>query len=146
MVTANNFGPDFKLARHRAARTRSAVESGPPDTASTSVGASARSPNSALVSEIETGRSSSAVDTLLFPLDTLPHTGGGARKFATDLGERRASHFTLAESGKRLAQAQHRVGRLGTRGVFGRDQKERFGRRVITLALEARFAEPELRV
>src|SRR5262249_11778826 len=105
-----------------------------------------RSANKAFVSASETGRCSSAVDTLLFPLDALAHVGGGARKFAADFGECRAGHFLLTQRRKRLAEAEHGVGRLGVGRVLGRHLQERFRGGIVALALEARLTEPELRV
>ena len=64
-------------------------------------------------------------------------------KFAQDFAERRAGRFLLAERGKRLPEAQQRVGRLGGGFVFGRDVEEGFRRVTETLALEQAFAEPE---
>src|ERR1700686_5494854 len=55
MVTAISFGLTLSDLRQRAASTRSAVESGPPETASPSAGKRPRSEKSELASVAETG-------------------------------------------------------------------------------------------
>src|SRR3954462_10997897 len=108
MVTASNRGPLFSAARQRAARTSSAVESGPPETARTRAGAWTRSANSDFASAIETG-AASAAGTLLFPVDALLHGHGGTRIFAQHLAKRSAGRFLLAQSRERLSEAQQRL-------------------------------------
>src|ERR1700674_3980536 len=124
----------------------SAVESGPPETASRRRELAVRSPSSASASDAETGVSSSAFDTLLFPLDALLHGDRGARIFAADLAESGAGRFLLVERGQRLAEPQQRVRCLAGGVVFRRDGEERFGGVMIPLALEQRLAEPIMRV
>src|SRR5262245_6446617 len=138
---ASSLGPRLRAPRQRAANTSSAVESAPPETASTSVEASANGSNSAFASAAETA--SSAADTLLFSLDPLLHARRGARKFAQHLPERRAGCLLLAEHGERLSEAEQRIGRLRVRFVFGRDIEEGFRRVTVALALELALAEPE---
>src|SRR5262249_8614436 len=58
--TAISLGPRVRLLRQRAASHISATESGPPDTASTSAGASFRPANSRLASRAEIGEFSSS--------------------------------------------------------------------------------------
>src|SRR5690348_13581723 len=86
MVTAINFGFFASASRQHAARTISAVESGPPETASTRTGVSTSSEKSAFASDAETA-SVSAMRTLLFLRDAAPHARGGMRKLAPDLGQ-----------------------------------------------------------
>src|SRR5262245_12459751 len=138
---ANNLGPRLRARRQRTANTSSAVESAPPETASTSVEASANGSNSAFASAAETA--SSAAGTLLFSLDPLLHIRRSARKFAQHLAERGAGSLFLAEHGERLSEAEQRIGRLGVRFVFGRDVEEGFRRVAVALALELALAEPE---
>src|SRR5271154_804109 len=96
MVTARSFGARLNRFAQRAANTRSAVESGPPETASTSPRKSSRPENSAFASSSRTA--CSAVDTLLFPVDGLLHIRRGTRILAQDLAERGASRLLLAQS------------------------------------------------
>src|ERR1700736_5867160 len=102
MVTAISFGARLSRFAQRAASTRSAVESGPPETASTSPGKSSRPRNSAFASASATA--SSAVGTLLFPVDALFHAHRGARIFAQHLAQRGAGCFLLAKGCKRHAE------------------------------------------
>src|SRR3984893_2618420 len=99
MVTAISFGARLSRLAQRAARKRRAVESGPPDTASTRPGKSSRPRNSAFASPTPTFPS--AVGTLLFPVDALLHAHRGARIFAQHFAERGAGRFLLAERRKR---------------------------------------------
>src|SRR5262245_52396615 len=149
-VTATSFGPRRSCARQRAARTMSAVESGPPDTASTSAGHDARSANSFAASADETGgafaAAGSAADTLLFPLDALLHIGRGAGIFAADFDEGGAGRILLLERRQRLSEPHERVGRLAGFLELGRDRKERFGGLAEALALEQALAEPVVRL
>src|SRR6266508_2332903 len=137
-----SFGPCLRARRQRAASISSAVESGPPETASTRTGAWARGPNSVFASAGETGAASSAADTLLFPLDALLQARRCAGKLARDLAERRAGRFLLAERGERLPEAEQRVGRPGIGLELGRDVEESFRRVAEALALEQALAEP----
>src|SRR5262245_25245893 len=141
-VTAMSFGPRLSALRQRAISINRAVESGPPETARTRAETRASGANNAFASAAETGAASSAADTLLFSLDPLPHRGRRARKFAHDFSERRAGRLLLAERGKRLSEAQKRIGRLGGGFVFGRDVEEGFRRVAEAVALEHAFAEP----
>src|SRR5262249_38695248 len=138
-VTAMSFGPRLSALRQRAISISSAVESGPPETARTRAETRASGVNSAFASAAETG---AAADPLLFSLDPLPHRGRRARKFAQDFSERRAGRLLLAERGKRLSEAQKRIGRLGGGLVLGRDVEEGFRRVAEAVALEHTFAEP----
>src|SRR3954447_10087124 len=145
MVTASNRGPLFSAARQRAARTSSAVESGPPETARRRAGAWTRSANSDFASAAETG-AASAAGTLLFPVDALLHGDGRARIFAQDLAERGTGRFLLAQGGERLAEAQQRLRCLAGCFVFGRHREEGLRRVAELLPLEQAFAEPIVRV
>src|SRR5262245_58147106 len=138
---ASSLGPRLRAPRQRAANTSSAVESAPPETASTSVEASANGSNSAFASAAEIA--SSASGPLLFSLGPLLHARRGARKFAQHFPERRAGCLLLAEHGERLSEAEQRIGRLRVRFVFGRDVEEGFRRVAVALALELTLAEPE---
>src|SRR3984893_2422015 len=94
-----SFGARLSRFAQRAASTRSAVESGPPDTASTRPGKSSRQRNSALASPSATA--ASAVGTLLFPVDALLHAHRGARIFAQHLAERSTGRLLFALRRKR---------------------------------------------
>src|ERR1700733_1872661 len=144
MVTAISFGPRLRRFVQRAASTRSAVESGPPETARTKPGKLSRPRNSARASSSETA--SSAVGTLLFPVHALLHAERGPRIFAQHLAQGSAGCLLLAQRRKRLAEPQQGVG--STRGclVFGGHGEERLGGIMILLILEQGFAEPELRL
>src|SRR5262249_6699877 len=141
-VTTMSFGPRLSALRQRAISTNSAVESGPPATARDGAQTRAGGANNAVASAAETGAASSATDALLFALDPLPHRGRRARKFAQTFSERRAGRLLVAERGKRLSQAQKRIGRLGGGFVFGRDAEEGFRRVAEAVALEHALAEP----
>src|ERR1700722_15548891 len=131
MVTAISFGARLSRFAQRAASTRRAVESGPPDTASTRPGKSSRPRNSAFASPSPTA--ASAVGTLLFPVDALLHAHRGARIFAQHLAQRGAGGFLF-------------VGRPRGAVVFCRHGEEGFGGIAIALALKQGFAHPELRL
>src|SRR5690242_16228075 len=122
-VTATNFGLVLSESRHCAARIMSAVESGPPDTASTRTGKDCRSEKSDLASDAETAFAS-AVRTLLFLRDPALHAGGGAWKFAPNLGKRGAGCLILVHRRERLSKAQERVRRLARLLVPGRNVQE----------------------
>src|ERR1051326_208866 len=137
-------GPLRRAARQRAARNSSAVESGPPETASTTLANSSRSANSFAVSRADSGAAgaASAAGTLLFPLDALLEGDRGAGIFASDLIECRACRVFLAERRQRLAEAEQRVRRLARGLVFGRDREEQLGSIAVPLTLEQGLAEP----
>src|SRR5262249_15324520 len=141
-VTAMSFGPRLRARRQRAASTISAVESGPPETAATRVGAGATGSTSVFASAAEPGAVSSATDTLLFSLDALLHARRCARVLAQDLAERRAGRLLLAERGERLSEAQQRIGCLAGGFKLGRDVEEHFRRVAKALPLEQAFAQP----
>src|SRR6187401_4324 len=101
----------------------SAVESGPPETASTRTGKDCSPEKSDFASDAETAFAS-AVRTLLFLRDPALHAGRGARKFAPNLGERGASRLFLVHRRERLAKAQQRVRRFTRLLVFGRNVQE----------------------
>src|SRR5580700_10946280 len=144
MVTATSFGARLSRFAQRAASTKSAVESGPPDTASTRPGKSSRPRNSAFASPSPT--LPSAVGTLLFPVDALLHAHRGARIFAQHLAQRGAGGFLFAERRKRHAEPQQRLGRPRGGVIFCRHGEEGFRGIAIALALEQCFAHPELRL
>src|SRR6202035_2940821 len=108
MVTAVSFCARLRRFAQRAASTKSAVESGPPDTASTRPGKSSRPRNSAFASASPT--LPSAAGTLLFPVDALLHAHRGARIFAQHLAERSAGRLLFAKRRKRHAEPQQRIG------------------------------------
>src|SRR3989304_3680137 len=135
---AISWGGRLSVSRQRAKSQSSAVESGPPETASSNAGKDCRSENNDLASVTEI--ISSAVDTLLFLCDAALHARRGARKFAPDFGQRGAGRFLLIERGQRLAETQQGVGRLAGFLVFGRHRQERFRGVAIALALEQAFA------
>src|SRR5580698_1344721 len=143
MVMAVSFGPRLSRPAQRAARTRSAVESGPPDTASNSPGKFSRPRNSPLASASETA---SAAGTLLFPLHALFHTERGPWIFAQDFAERSTRGFFLVERRKRHPELEQRVRGARRRVVLGRNRQERFRGIAILLTLEQTLAEPVLRL
>src|SRR5579862_3425728 len=104
-----SFGARLSRFAQRAASTSSAVESAPPDTASTRPGKSSRPRNSAFASQSPT--LPSAVGTFLFPLDALLHAHRGARIFAQHLAQRGAGRCLFAERRKRHAEAEQCIGR-----------------------------------
>src|SRR5580693_5366488 len=142
MVTATSFGARLSRFAQRAASTSSAVESGPPETASTRPGKSSRPRNSAFASPSATA--ASAVGTLLFPIDALLHAHRGARVFAQYLAQRGAGGFLLAERRERHAEPQQRIGRPRRGVILRRYGEEGFRGIAIALALEQRFSHPEL--
>src|SRR5665213_2650333 len=167
MVTASSAGLPFSASRQRVASTINAVESGPPETASTSAGKCSRSEKSDLASAAETGEDSCvgmiffrkpvptlgsgprasfsdhilAVCALLFLGDAAFHARRGAREFAADLGQRCAGRFLLMQRGERLPEPQQRGRRLAGVLEFGRDRQERFRRVAIALALKHALAQ-----
>src|SRR2546423_13796720 len=145
MVTARRRGAfllRLRAARQRAARKRSAVESGPPETARTRPDDCAKGLNRRCASAAEMGRAASAAHTLLLSLDLLSYTRGSARKLAQDFADRRPSRFLLAQCGKRLAKAHERIGRPGVSFVLGGDVDVGFGCAAIALALVVTFTDP----
>src|SRR5581483_10875593 len=139
MVTAVSFGPCLSRFAQRAASTSSAVESGPPDTASSNPRRFSRPRNSPLASASVTA---SAAGTLLFPLDALFHAERGAWIFAQDFAERSTRGFLLVERRQRHAELEQRIGRPRRGVVLGRNRQERFGGVAILLALKQALAEP----
>src|SRR5271170_8221880 len=125
MVTAMSFGPRLSRFVQRAASSKSAVESGPPETARIRPRKPSRPKKSAFASSSPTAFS--AVGTLLFPVHALFYGGRGARIFAQHLAERGAGRFLLAERRKRLTEPQQRVRRARGRLIFGGDREERLG-------------------
>src|SRR3954452_13919709 len=109
MVTARSASSLFRERRHRPARYSSAVESGPPETASTSARACATVRNRTLASAAEIGRAASAADTLLFSVHSLFYRRRSAGKLARDLAQRCAGGFFLAQGGKGLPEPQERI-------------------------------------
>src|SRR5436853_1263673 len=105
----------------------SAIESGPPETASNRAGADLRLANSVCASAAETGAAWSAAGTLLFPIHALLHAERHPRIFAQHLCERCAGRLLFAKHRERLTKPQQRVGRLGGGFVCGRDVEESFG-------------------
>src|SRR6185312_5045983 len=142
---AISFGLVLSVLRQRAARTMSAVESGPPETASTKTGHCSRPAKSDLASDCETAEDS-AVATLLFLCDVALHLRRRLRIFAANLGQGRASRFLLVQRRQRLTETQQRLGRLAGFLIFGGDREERFRRLAIALLLILTLAQPELRV
>src|ERR1700722_8270268 len=139
-----SFGARLSRFTQRAASTSSAVESGPPDTASTRPGKSSRPRNSAFASLSPT--LPSAVGTLLFPVDALLHTHRGARIFAQHLTQRSTGGFLFAERRQRHAEPQQRIGCPRGGVIFRRHGEEGFRGIAIALALKQGFAHPELRL
>src|SRR5437660_2743415 len=141
-----SFGGFSHSSRQRAAKSMSAVESGPPETARINTGKLSSALKSLFASAAAIGAASLATDSFLLTVDALLYRDCCARVFAPDLGERGAGGLLLAQRSERLAEAQERVGRLGGRFVFGRDAEEGFGSVAETLALEQALAQPILRV
>src|ERR1700741_3909584 len=144
MVTAISFGARLSRFAQRAASTSSAVESGPPDTASTRPGKSSRPRNSVFASPSPT--LPSAVGTLLFPVDALLHAHRGARIFAQHLAQRSTGGFLFTERRERHAESQQRIGGARRGVVLGRHGEKSLRGVAIALALEQGFAHPELRL
>src|SRR4029079_14394578 len=122
-VTATSSGLVSSESRHCAAMTMSAVESGPPETASTRTGKDCSPEKSDVTSDAETALAS-AVRTLLFLRDPALHAGGGARECAVKLGERGARRLFLVHRRERLTKPQQRVRRLSRSLVSGRNVQE----------------------
>src|SRR6185312_17540096 len=158
-----SLGPRASPARQRAASSMRAVESGPPDTASSTAGSASRSWNSAaasagvileLCSEGMTGRDDgsraarrqSAVLFLQLLRGRALHARRGVRIFASDLRERCASRLFLMQRRERLAEPEQSVRRLAAVLMLGRQREEGFRRLAIMLLLIERLAEPVLRV
>src|SRR5690349_1034719 len=142
---AISFGLVLSESRQRAARTISAVESGPPETASMMTGMACRSEKSVFASDAETAFAS-AMRTLLFLRDTAFHAGCGLRVLAADFGERGAGGLLLVQRGKRLTETQQRIGRLAGTLELSRHAQEGLRSITIALLLEQPFAQPILRV
>src|SRR3984893_17250309 len=142
MVTATSPGPRRRRLRQRAASASSAVESGPPETASSSARALARSAKRTSASASDSGYS--AAGTLLFSLGGLLHTVRRARILVDDFAQRRAGEFALMQGRERLAEAQQRIGSLRVPFVFFRHVEERGRGVAVILALEHALAKPKL--
>src|SRR6266480_1817245 len=142
MMTTVRFGPRSSAARQRAAMNMSAVESAPPDTASTRLDVPIKSAKSTAASVSETGAARSTAHTLLFSFDALLHVQRGARIFAAEFAEGGAGRLFLAECRERLAEPEQRVRRLAAGFILRRYGKKRFSGFTIALALEQRFAQP----
>src|SRR5262245_53940059 len=142
MVAAISRGGRATRAAQCAARASSAVESGPPETASNSAGASASSAKRASASASETGGSTTG--TLLFSLRRLLHTVRGFRVFPAHFAQGRAGELVLIQSRERLAETQQRIRSLGMGFVLLRHVQERSRGVAVILTLEHAFAKPEL--
>src|SRR3954469_14072773 len=116
-VMAISFGFVLSALRQLAASTMSAVESGPPETASTSAGDCSRPEKSDFASEAETGEVS-AVATRLFLCDVALHLRRRLRIFAADFSQGRAGRLLLVQRRQRLAETQQRLGCLAGFLVF----------------------------
>src|SRR6202046_3667746 len=143
-VIAMSFGARLSRFAQRAARTNSAVESGPPETARINPRAFSRPLNTTFASSSRTA--CSAVGTLLFPVHVLLHRRRSLRIFAQDFAERRAGSFLFTERRERLTEPHQRLRRARGGFVFGRDRQEGFSGFTIMLILKQRFAEPILRL
>src|ERR1041385_137970 len=108
---AISFGLVLSVCRQRAASTMSAVESGPPETASISAGNLSRPAKSDLASDCERGEAS-AVATLLFLRHVVLHLRGRLRILAADLSQGRAGRLLLVQRAQRLTETQQRLRRL----------------------------------
>src|SRR5947207_2677928 len=139
-------GPFLRPARQRAASESSAVESGPPETASRMRRKSEKSEKSAESSRSAIAAPLSAADTLLFRLNRCLHLRRGLRIFLQHGAERGAGRVLLAECRQRLAEPHQRFGCLRALRIFIIDVKKGFGRVVILLALELALAEPIMRL
>src|SRR4029077_5838916 len=107
---ATSFGLVPSESRQRAASSMSAVESGPPDTASTSAGKVCRQEKRVFASDAET-TPASAMRTLQFLLNAALYAGRSARIFASDFRQRGAGGFILVHRRERRpAAAQGRRG------------------------------------
>src|SRR5258706_16256547 len=97
-------------------RYSNAVESGPPEIASTRAGSATRSANNASASASPTAPLTAG--TLLFPLDCLLDGRLGARIFAANIVEGHAGKFSLVHGGERLAEPYQRFGRFWAGLIF----------------------------
>src|SRR5205085_10930663 len=97
MVAAIKSGPFLQADRQRAARTRRAVESAPPETARMTRPRPGTMANKAAVSWSAIGAGRSAADTLLFPLDALLHAQRCAGIFGGNRRERATGSIPLAQ-------------------------------------------------
>src|SRR5579863_816171 len=147
MVTARSFGEClrrfFRRLAQRAANSKSAVESEPPETASRRPDTSSRPLNNALASSSRIAWS--AMPTLLFSLHGLLYASRSARIFTQHFAERGASRLLLAQCRERLTEPQQRFGRSRGRIILGGNRQECLGCVEILLLLEQAFAEPILR-
>src|SRR6202044_1233449 len=117
-----------------AARTNSAVESGPPETARINPRAFSRPLNTTFASSSRTAFL--AVGTLLFPVHVLLHRRRSPRIFWQAFAERRAGSFLFPERRERLTEPHQRLRRARGGFVFGRDRQEGFSGLPIMLFLK----------
>src|SRR5579871_4948096 len=142
IVTATRRGDGRSFARQRAMRWSSAVESGPPETATTRAGSAARSANRTSASASLTAPSTPR--TLQFPLDSLFDARLCARIFPAHVGEGHAGKFLLVQRRQRLAEPQQRVRGFGAVFIPFRQLHEGVGGVLIALALKQALTEIEL--
>src|SRR5215469_15472446 len=137
MVMARSFGLRpllfFNACAQRAAKSKSAMESEPPETARTSPRRFSRPEKSALASASRTAWS--AAPTLLFSFDGLFDARRDMWIFAQCVSQRGAGGLFLPQGGERLAESQQRLRRPRRGLVFGGNREERFGGVAILLLL-----------
>ena len=136
----------------RRPSARSAVESGPPETAisadvAASSGASSAS-TSAATRSLRLGRAPRRSTMILghLALGEPLHRSGRVRIALAEFGEGRAGLLRIAERGQRLAEPHHALGRARRLGVVGRDLEILLGRLARARALEIGLADVEDRV
>jgi hypothetical protein len=135
--------PLFDSLAQRAAMTRSAVESEPPETARIKPAQIFKTTEQRV--RFVVANAWSAMATLLFSIHGLLHARRSARIFAQHFTERGAGRFLFAQSRERLAKPQQRFRRARGRLILRRNGEERLGGVAILLLLEQTFAEPVLR-
>ena len=136
--------PPRRRAQSAAISSR-AVESGPPETASSKARAFA---SGARIASTASGVSPARVnnDPSAFRARRLLHGRRGGGIALADLGEGRAGLFGIAEQGERLAEPHHALRRSRRLGVVGGELEILLGRLARARALQIGLAEIEDRV
>src|SRR6266702_631001 len=171
MVTATSSGPRASARRQRAASHIRAMESGPPETASTIAGAAFQSANRsfAWLTEIAEWSSSGMGPTIAFSTEACPalsqpkqsgsalyplllavdgglHAARGTRIFPRHFAESGAGGFLFLQRRQRLAEPQQGIRRLGGLVELGGHAEEGFRSIAVLLTLEIAFTKPILRI
>ena len=145
MVTAMSFGARLSCFAQRAARTSSAVESGPPETARINPRAFSRPLNSNVRFIVANGLFSSGHASVPGPRSASPPVKPSDIYAILRRATRRPLPFRRAPQ----SDCPSRISASGARAVdvvFRRDSQERFGGIAILLVLKQTFAKPILRL